>query len=205
MNIALSTHRFHRDLLRSKAARGSLSALETMHAWDLLRRIMHKDKSKESKPRRVDFPAGTWTISFGLENMENYPWTMGLINLIETEDPNRRYVGAIQFNEKVNIVDNTPFPLHIDFHQESGSIHFHILGAARDFDQDAPLPPEFHFMFNGTYEPDDDGNMTLSGTGGVPTRFCPPSKVKPGLPEEDGQTVNWTSEGHGDSHPKPSK
>lgn len=162
---------------------------------------MHKEKNKKSDRKYIDFPAGTWTINFGLEDMGNYPWTMGVINLIETEDPNQKYVGAIQFNEKVNLVFNTPFPLHIEFDHEAGSIYFHILGASKDFDKDAPLPPEFHFKFRGKYEPDVNGKKTLSGTGGVPTSFCPP---KPRLPEEDGQTVNWTSEGHGDPHHKPS-
>jgi hypothetical protein len=160
---------------------------------------MHKEKSKKSERAYMDFPAGTWTISFGLATMNNYPWAMGLINLIETEDPDRKYVGAIQFNEKVNIVDNTPFPLYVDFHHEDGAIHFHILGATKDFDQNAPLPPQYHFKFDGICKVENNETV-LSGTGGVPSAFCP----RLGGPDADGDNVIWRSGGPTDPPHKPS-
>jgi hypothetical protein len=158
---------------------------------------MHKEKNQKPGRKYHEFPAGTFTIKFGLENTTNYPWTMGLINLIETDDPEQRYVGAIQFDEKVGVVDNTPYPLQVEFEPEPGTINFHVMGATKDFDTGSPIPPEYHFMFYGNCEL-DGAEVVLSGNGGVPSRFCPDL----GGPGADGDNVNWTSKGNTDPHHK---
>ena len=156
---------------------------------------MYKEKSKKSSQTDVPFPKGAREIYFGPTEENNNVWVLGYLNLIETATGG--YTGAIQFGEKVNIVDNTPFPLNVEY--EDGTIEFHVVGATKDFDHEGPIPPEYHFMFNGICVMDPEG-VVLLGTGGVPNGFSPSD-----LPTGDGQTVRWTSEGPGDSHPKHSK
>jgi len=153
---------------------------------------MHKEKSKKSEHLCEDFPAGQWFIKFGLEDMPDYPWDMGLINLIEIEGADPRFIGAIQFSGDVKTVDNKPFPLHVEF--LDGAIHFHIMGSTQDFD---PInDPYFHFKFDGVCEMVNN-EIVLSGTGGVPASFVPdtPSrdKAKSHRLRADGDSVIWLS------------
>lgn len=164
---------------------------------------MSKEKNKESAKADVPFPEGAREIYFGPTEENNNVWGLGRINLIlrESEDPDQRYIGAIKFGEKVSAkVANEAFPLHVSFNP-NGTIHFHILGASKDFNQDDTLPPEYRFRFHGTCRIDEDNKVVLSGGGGVPASFSP----KPGAPNEDGEDVNWTSKGLQDPQHKPSR
>lgn len=164
---------------------------------------MHKEKSEKSTRTDVPFPDGSRDIYFGPTETENNIWALGRITLLlkVQGDPTQGYIGAIVFGKDVNVIENDPYPLEVTFPGD-GSIDFHVQGATRKFNEN--LPPQFHFMFDGicTVVP---GGTQLSGGGGVPADFCPPGKAKSGPPTADGQTVGWTSRGHGDPHHKPSK
>jgi len=153
---------------------------------------MHKEKSKKSEHLCADFPAGQWIIQAWVEGQDGSKWDMGLINLIETEGADPRFVGAIQFGGDVKRVANNPFPLYV--HYEDGAIHFHILGATQDFD---PVNDDnFHFKFDGFCEV-VNGEKVLFGTGGVPAQFVPDppphDKAKRRPLRGDGDNVTWTS------------
>jgi hypothetical protein len=173
---------------------------------DFRRKIMHKEKSEKSSRTEMPFPEGRHTIWFGTSDQQEHPWVLGLINLVSIEvDEDITYVGAIRFGEKVNVIPDYPYPLYVTFDPANRAIHFHIQGASRSFNENG-LDPRFHFKFNGTCWWEGE-KIVFSGTGGVPSSFCPrtgsPRKAKPGLPDEDGEDVNWTSKGITDPPHKP--
>jgi hypothetical protein len=162
---------------------------------------MHKEKKEKSTPTDVPFPEGSRDIYFGPSETDNNSWTLGRITLLlkVQGDPTQGYMGAIVFASDVNVIKNDPYPLEVDFPGDD-TIKFHVQAATRKFNENLPL--QFHFKFEGKCAV-IPGGIELSGSGGVPADFCPPSKSGP--PTADGQTVGWTSKGHGDPHHKPSK
>jgi hypothetical protein len=164
---------------------------------------MHKEKSEKPTRKDVPFPEGSMDIYFGPSETDNNIWTLGRITLLlrVQGDPAQGYVGAIAFAGDVNVIKNDPYPLEVNFPGDD-TINFHVQGATRKFNEN--LPPQFHFKFDGKCAV-IPGGIELSGSGGVPADFCPPGKAKSGPPTADGQTVGWTSRGHGDPHHKPSK
>jgi hypothetical protein len=170
---------------------------------------MLKEKRKKSPRIYVPSPEGARPLYFGPTEERNNEWPLGIINIIEVDDAEPRYIGAIQFSEDVKTVSNKPYPLHIEFDLDSGEIHFHIQGATKEFDNTTPIPPADHFMFDGICALDQQGNVALSGTAGVPPGFIPENgksgKAKSDPPTDPGEPVTWTSEGPGTTHPKHSK
>jgi hypothetical protein len=132
---------------------------------------------------------------------------MGILNLmlIKSED-SIDYYGAIQFHkdDRFKRLSCRPFPLRVEFNAYTGELRFHIIGAAKIFDSGEPLSLGFHFEFSGTYI----GGDTISGDGGVPLGFCPSlgPAVKSRIgPEDEGETVTWTSAGLPDPDSKSSE
>lgn len=160
---------------------------------------MHKEKREKTTETYVPFPEGFHIILVEPSGAPDEALELGRINLISILiDDEIAFVGAIHFHEDVKKVANDPYPLAVTYIPEGGVIHFHVQGAARNFD-DNNVDPPFRFVFDGTCEETPKG-IVLSGSGGVPLGFFP---TRP--PSEPGESVNWTSRGPSDKHPKPSK
>jgi hypothetical protein len=168
---------------------------------------MSNKESKKIEPIYIPFPEGRRTLSVLFEGVDK-SYDIGILNFVPimTEDA-VEYHGAMQFGSSftwLKGLSNTPFPLReVTFDNQTGAISFQILGAVKVFEPNKPVSRDFHFEFEGVY---DDSKGAISGTGGVPMDFSPigpTGKSKDG-PQEDGQTVHWTSAGIGDPDNKPS-
>ena len=169
---------------------------------------MHKEE--KSSRHAVEFPAKCWDLEIKLQGMSKEMIPLGRLNLVETEDPIKPYVGAILFYDDPQFRDvkDKPFPVDIiSFDHHTGAIEFHILGATALFNPGTPA--QYRFVFTGIYERNEHGEMWLHGRGGVPRGFCSqfeaPGKRDFALPGDDGEDVIWRSGGPTDPSRKRSK
>jgi hypothetical protein len=158
-----------------------------------------KEKNEKTAPSKVDFPVGSWTIRFTLENTDDPLTIMGSLELagLETKGNKIKFADNNHFAH----IRNGTFTVNVaSFIAEDGYIQFQILGAAELYNPDTP--PEYQFNFEGYYTYDADMKVwELHGTGQVPYGFYP----RPELPAADGDNVTWTSKGITDPPHKHSK
>jgi hypothetical protein len=152
---------------------------------------MTKEKSKKSNSSDQDFPSGLWPIYIrdGFE--------IGSLRIDSVQGEPANYLGEMTFEEGelfkdisgqgynviVSINDSIP-----------GAISFYILDAAQDYDQNADSRNLFVFVgFYQIYNINNKIEVVMNGLAKVPKGFG----ETPGPPSDEGDTVNWTSKGHG--------